>query len=256
MSTQIASLFRYQDYISAVSPLVAQVDQGNFTELQARANAAIREIRAVRPRMYMGYFRYESNPTIPVEKQDWSLLEHDEPGPTADQLLPILAQPSQYQIGYWFLVLLEKYLSPCQFPGANWSVIDTALGMIGWNERDRNLLFSGYPTYKLLKPTLAVTGEQGLNDNSPYWFWLRTRNAAAGWLPLPEIQRLSTALSQTQTEISNLDLTQYPRINIDNPVVIRQYKEHLHDGYKATLSMLQSALDTRQGLFMSMLRYT
>lgn len=227
-----ASVFLHEEYQSEVCWLVEQVDQHNYEPLRERTCEAIRKLQ-----------------------QEWPLYEHGDGRLATESEIRSRPIPSPRELGEWFLIVLAEYLRPCPSPLGNWSVLDTALMDVGWNHYDRELLFKGLPTAKLLKPHIVERSPWPLTDSSPYWFWLHPGWARSGWLPTKEIPRLYKQLLDVERAVNTYDVRQIPDINADNPIVLRDYKVYLQSGYRDTLAMLATAEKNNKGLFMSITFY-
>lgn len=244
-----ASLFDYNSFINEIEPIVEQVDLKQYKSLQDLAYQTILQFQKKWPLCNHGLVDYEGGVRKEVLTQEWPLYAHG--GGSLSQPNEIISSsnPRSVDLGYWLLIILAKHLQLCSSPHGNWSVPSAALNLIGWSNEDAKVLFQGKPTYKLIKPNL--TSCEPLNSSSPYWCWLHPWQARSGWLTFEEIDRLFPLLDRAKDQIINFDVRHIPNINISNPVVLRDYKIYLQDGYQGTITMLKEAMESKLGLFMS-----
>ncbi|MCA9875688.1 MAG: hypothetical protein KC441_18580 [Anaerolineales bacterium] len=235
MKVHYASVFAWQKFQEDIYSFVELVDKKNFKPLNERACAAIREMREREV----------------CDDQEWPLAAHGQGSlPTEDEI-KYVATPGAYDLGDWFLIILAEYLQPCTSPLGNWSVLKKTLALLGWNEQDYELLFIGFPNYKLLKPRLDEKSAWPITNQSPYWLWLHPHHSRAGWLPYEEVHNFQARLIEMGDEIRAFDVRRIPDIDADNPVVVEDYKDYLTQAYLDTLAMLSKAESLEQGLFMS-----
>jgi hypothetical protein len=232
MGAHHASVFRYQDYRKEIQWLVEQVDQGQYEPLYKRVCEAI-------PRLH----------------GEWPLGVHGDIPAIDEQEVNIASPPTSQGIGRWFLLVLAEYLQACPSPLGNWSVLNAALQSLGWEQVDCDLLFKGLPTSSLLKPGICERSPWTLRATDPYWFWLHPEAARSGWLTYDDICTLLTRLRQEEGRVDTFDVRQIPDIDVDNPVVLKHYKQYLIAGYRDTLAMLSAARELKLGLFMSIVVY-
>jgi hypothetical protein len=234
-----AFTFRYIDYQTDMSWYVKQVDQQNYEPLRARVLETVEKFR-------LEWTVHTEGWSDPV--QGWPLLYFDGGLPTED-IIKDQDIPASRDLGFWFLVVLAEYLQPCPSPRGNWSVLNIALEMLGWEANLCRLLFRGLATSKLLKPKIGQESPCPLKESDPYWLWLHPGRAWASWLPIAEIKELYDKLVDEEQGIRDYDVRRIPNINIDNPVVVKDYEAYLQAGYADTLAMLATALELNQGLF-------
>lgn len=251
MGVHQASLFMYRKFIDEALWLVEQVEQGNYGPLRDFACEAIQRLQKEWPINNFGWIKYENNVEKGVLTQEWPLLNHGEAGLVTEDEIRNLSSPAAQDIGYWFLIVLSEYLQPCSSPLGNWSVLNTVLESLNWKQDDRDLLFRGLPTSKLLKPKLGKKSPWPLKDSDPYWLWLHPSRARSGWLPTEDIDRLHSQLCRMDDKVKDFDVCVIPNIDADNPIVVREYKVYLQSGYQDTISMLSTAQKSNLGLFMS-----
>jgi hypothetical protein len=237
-----AFTFRYIEYQNDMSQYVKQVDQQNYEPLRSHVLEALRKFRLEWP-IYTGGW------SKPV--QGWPLLDFDGGLPT-ENMIKDKGIPASRDLGDWFLIILAEYLQPCPSPRGNWSVLNTALEMLGWKVSLCRLLFKGLATSKLLKPSISQKSPWPLKDSDPYWLWLHPGRARSSWLSIAEIRELYDKLVDKEQGIREYDVRRIPNINIDNPVVVKDYEAYLQAGYADTLAMLTTALELNQGLFMGL----
>jgi len=226
--THHACLFEYESYRTLIQPLVTQADEQHYELLREHTRKAIQQLR-----------------------QEWPLLEHGGGGLETEDEIGAVLNPTSRDVGYWFLVILAQYLQPCPSSLGNWSVVKTVLALLKWSSEDCDLLFNGFPPHRLLKPNLFQKSPKPLKNEDSYWFWVHPGRGWSGWLPVKEVQRLYGKLRDIEKAILAFDIHQFPGISVDNPVVVRDYKKCLRDGYADTLAMLATANETKRGLFMS-----
>jgi hypothetical protein len=243
MGAHHASVFLYKDYQDEIRILIEQVDKQNYASLRERTCQAIQRLQQEWPLSNLGWTKYENGIEQNVMTQEWPLLEHGDSSLATENEIRGRSVPTMRDLGYWFLIVLAEYLRPCPSPMGNWSIDDC------------DLLFIGQPTSKLLKPDANERSPWPLTDSSPYWLWLHPNAARSGWLPVEEVHRLYKQLHILENEVGAFDVRQIPNINVDNPIVIRDYLGYLRSGYKDTLAMLSTAAKLEQGLFMSIVSY-
>ena len=251
MNVHHASLFRYKEYQSDIHWLVEQVDHRNYEPLRERACRASRRFQHEWPLSQLGWVHIKDGVEEEILTQEWPLLEHGGGGLPSETEIKSCLEPSSRDIGYYFLIILGEYIEKCPTPLGNWSVLRDALGIIGWNRQDCDLLFRGLPTSTLLKPKTGKQSPWPLKDTDPYWLWLHPGGARAGWLSMDEVTQFDIRLRSLAEEVKAFDLQKLPNIRVDNPIVIRDYYGYLNDAYRDALAMLETAQKSGQGLFMS-----
>lgn len=255
-SVHHASVFLYEEYKAQAHWLVGQVDEQHYEPLRERTCEAIRRLQREWPLSNLGEFNYEDGIEKEVLTQTWPLYEHGDHSLATEDEIRSKSIPSPRDLGYWFLIVLAEYLRPCPSPLGNWSVLSAVLTHLGWEQRDRDLLFKGLPTWQLLKPNTMEKSVEPLTNSSPYWLWLKPDWAKSGWLPAEEIDRLYNQLRKLENKVKAFDVRKLPHIDIGNPVVVRDYEEYLQSAYRDTLAMLSAAKElNNQGLFMSITVY-
>lgn len=251
MGAHHAAVFDYKKYQREVHRLVARVDQQDYNPLKERVCQVIKQLQDEWPLSDFGETRYRDGVIIEVLTQEWPLLEHGDDGLASIDDVRSISTPTAQDLGYWFLITLAKYLSPCISPMNNWYVLATVLESLGWSKPDSELLFCGFPTYKLIKPELTEPSIKPLTAKSPYWLWVQPSRAWSGWLPNAKIELLLDKLRHTKDQIVNFDLVMIPNIDVSNPIVVKDYSEYLQTGFDDTLAMLSVAKKRQLGLFMS-----
>lgn len=246
-----AKTFYYQEFQHEVQQLVEKVDQRDYRALQEQVTLTVKQFQEAWPLSDLGIVRYEDGVAIDVLSQEWPLIDHGDYGLDSIEQINSIKKPLPRDLGYWFLILLAKYVQPCVGPLNNWSVVYTVLKSLGWSKSHRDLLFHGNPTYKLLKPNLAERSIKPLTEKSPYWLWLQPSRAWSGWLSRENIDMLFEKLSRAEKQVANFNVARIRNINVDNPVVIKNYQTYLRDGFSDTLAMLSYAMSQQSGLFMS-----
>ncbi len=252
MRIHYASIFSWQKFQDDIRFFVEYVDEMNYMPLRERACSAIRKMRQEWTRNDQG----DMGDKNVIQKRmltqgEWPLSEHGHGGLPKESDIMSVISPTSYDLGDWFLVILAEYLRSCLSPLGNWSVLNEALTYTGWNKQDREQLFLGFPTYKLLKPNLEVKSAWPITNESPYWLWLHPHHSRAGWLPNEKVHQFHVRLQEMERNIQIFDVRQIPNIDTDNPIVIEDYKRYLEAAYQDTITMLSSAEKLKLGLFMS-----
>ncbi|MCP4418063.1 MAG: hypothetical protein GY805_15680 [Chloroflexi bacterium] len=246
--THHACLFEYEFYQTLIHPLVKQVDQQHYEIIREYTSKAIQKLQKEWPLSNLGYIKHENGVSKEVMVQEWPLFEHGGGSLETEDEINAVLNPAPRDVGYWFLIILAQYLQFCPSSLGNWSVLKTVLALLKWRSEDCELLFEGLPSHQLLKPNLLQKSPKPLKNKDPYWFWVHPDR---GWLPIEEVQRLYNKLKDIEKDVLAFDIHQFPGILVDNPVVVRDYQKYLRDGYADTLSMLATANEAKQGLFMS-----
>lgn len=251
MNVHHASVFSHQRYRDEVKSLVAEVDQGNYEPLRERTCQAIRRMRQEWPLEHVGETEYKNGAERPVLKQLSPLFYHRGGSLPSESELRRQCIPASRDLGFWFLVVLSEHLVRCRSPLGNWSVLSAALSILGWEQREYELLFCGMPTHLLLKPDIVEETVWPLTDLSPYWLWLHPGRAKAGWLRASDVAALYEHLRRMEPEIREFDVRRFPAICIDNPVVVADFERYLDAGYEDTIGMLSASMEQNRDLFMS-----
>ena len=251
MGVHHAATFRYQEYQQETSQLVELVDQHNYELLKAQACQTIEYFQNEWSLTDLGQVKYQSGVTTKILTQEWPLVKHGEDSLATVAEIEAISIPTSQDIGYWFLIILAKYLENCISPLANWYVLYAALESLGWPVAYRDLLFYGLPTYKLLKPNLTEPLTRPLTADSPYWLWVHPSGAWSGWLATAEVIMLVDKLHNIRDQVTNWDIGKIPNIDSSNPIVIGEYREYLKKGLDDTLVMLSTAKKHKSGLFIS-----
>lgn len=250
-----ASLLDYKAFQAEVYSLTEQVDSQNCKSLRQATSAVIQQFQQEWPLQDRGTYEYQNGKWQLVLSQEWPLFEHGGDSLVALEAVENNSSPQPRDIGHWFLILLARHLKPCPSPEANWHVLSTALSIAGWSPDKCDSLFKGLPTSKLLKPQIEQSSPWPLAEEHPYWLWLHPRNARAGWLPTEQIRQLHDNLGEMQAAIEQFDIRRLPNINIDNPIVIEDFRDRLDRSYIQTIAMLSTAVASNSGLFMSITTY-
>lgn len=246
-----ASMFNYQQYQVDMKKFVQQVDQQNYKPLQEYAVKRVIGIRIEWPLIHSGHMDFINGNWREISVQNWPLYEHGAGALPKEDMIADIQSPTQQDLGYWFLICLAEYLSPCTSPLSHWITVYEALRVIGVNEKYYNLLYRGRPTHQLLKPGLQGNPPKLLRREDPYWFLLHPGNSKAGWLTHQDVIYLCKYLESAEEAINKFDVKLLPDIRTDNPVVLREYQNSLTMGYQQTTQMLKMARHHEQGLFMS-----
>lgn len=250
-----ASLLDYKAFQAEVYSLTEQVDSQNYEPLRQAASTAIQQFQQEWPLQDHGIYEYQDGEWQLALSQEWPLFEHGGGNLPTSEKIENIFNPQPRDIGQWFLILLAQHLKPCPSSESNWYVLSTALSIAGWPLERCDLLFKGLPTSKLLKPQIEQRSPWPLAEEHPYWLWLHPWNARSGWLPKEQIRQLHNNLGEMQDAIKQLDIRRFPGINIDNPVVIEDFRTHLDKSYSQTMAMLSMAVESSSGLFMSITSY-
>lgn len=224
-----AATFDYKAYQKEIHQLTELVDQGTYNALY---NHACKSLQCL--------------------SNKWPLLEFGSI-PTTDKIGDP-SNPVPSEVGFWFFLIMAEYLRPCPSPREYYGILESTLGLLGWTQHDRQLLFEGLPTHILLKPELEGRPPSPLTDSSPYWFRLRPWAARWwGWLPIKEIKRLYRQLQQEhlKNKIAQFDVRQLRIPDVEDPLLIQNYQTWLQTAYCDTLAMLVDAGESEQGLFMN-----
>ena len=251
-----ASLFDYTKYQQTIQPLVTQVDNDDFEAVRSLTYQAIEQFQRAWPLSDEGMFKYTDGVAIKVLTQLWPLHSHNGELLTTTDKVEAIANPSQQDLGYWFLIILGRFVQSCPTPGSNWSVLNTVLDRLRWSQEQRALLFLGMPTASLLKPNANQALNRPLTPDDPYWYWLRLGASRSGWLTHEQAQELHTSLLEIQDKVLRFDISHFPNIHANNPIVIEDYEDRLRQSYEATVQMLSAAIESGLGLFMSISRYS
>lgn len=250
MYVHAASIFNYRQYQADIKKFVEQVDRGEYHSFQDYIIGLISRFQQVRPATASDDITFQDAVLFSSVVQLGPLFAHDL-GCLPHENTIRQNNPSNNDIGQWFLISLSEYLSPCDSPSGNWKVVFDALYLSGWNLEDCEVLFKGHPTSKLLKPNAGGESPWPLENTDPYWLWLHPSRGRAGWLAFDDLRYFHRMLIDTEEKIMSFDLHRLPEINSDNPVVIKEYTKYLQMGYRSTLQMVENGIQKGQGLFMS-----
>jgi len=243
-----AAFFNYDQYKEEMRQFNLQLYPEMYGAFCKHTQLAIRHLREQWPSFVdENYVDIHGNPKV---AQDWPLYHHGDGSLTTEDDITVAS--SSGEVAYFFRILLAEYLQPCpRSPLGNWSVLNSVLSSLGWSNTERKMLFLGLPTYKLLKPNVEEISEWPLNEKSPYWLQLHPFGSRSGWLPIEKINEYHDKLYRLKNKIGNFDISKIPNINIDNPVVIRNYREYLLSAFEDTIAMYLDAIINGEGLFMS-----
>jgi len=257
MNVHHASIFRYSAYQDDMNGFVKQVDQQIYSQLQERTCQSIENFQNSWPLTDCHHvFKFVDGKSKQVPIQEWPLWEHGGSNLISVEQVMNQSVPKNDVIAYWFLIILGEYLDSCTSPLGNWIILNNVLIHCGWKQKDCDLLFRGSSTSKLLKPEKDMLSPWPLRNEDPYWLWLQPDMARSGWLTLAEVERLHTHLKIMEQQVSKFNVRRIPNINIENPVVVADYRESLDSAYRDTMNMLSKALEHQLGLFMSITTYS
>ena len=233
-------------------PFVKNVDQHSYLQLQNRTCRSIEKFQKTWPlTAHHERYKYVDGESVKVYTQEWPLWKHGAGSLISVENVMAKTRPEYYEIAYWFLIVLGEYLNPCFSPLGNWSILHYVLLQSGWIQTDCDFLYRGRPTSQLLKPEI----DEKASKKNIYWLWLHPRDAHSGWLNLEDVHRLYNNLGMVEEAVRTFDVSSIPNINVDNPIVLSDYRARLDSGYYNTMAMLKTAIEHHLGLFMSITIY-
>mgnify|MGYP001274359119 CR=1 FL=1 len=244
-----AALFNYSEYIKEVHQLDLQLHPDEYGKFHEQIKQSIRSLKEKWPSIIDE--NYLNRDGVAKEVQSWPLYHHGD-GPLIREDEVNRSTPPPSEIAYYYRILLAKYLQPCpRSPLGNWSVLNSALVSLGWTRKERELLFLGIPTYKLLKPNIEEEQSWPISEHSPYWLMVHPFGSRSGWLTTEKIRNNLSKLKKIKDNIGNFDIHKIANIKVDNPVVIQSYRNYLDSAFEDTIAMYLDAIDSDKGLFMS-----
>ncbi|MBN2257991.1 MAG: hypothetical protein JW704_09225 [Anaerolineaceae bacterium] len=251
-----ASVFDYRRYQADMQPLVKEVDEDNLEPLRIRTCEAIRHLQQEWPLEDLGITVWENGRDKHVLTQRWPFLEHSGEGLPREEQVRSQIDPGPTDIAEWFVLVLAEYADSRVYRVDGYGTLQGALTVLGWDPHDTELLFSGLPVYRLLKPEVLEEPPLHLERLTPYWYWARVvLGRTSGWLPIEEIRRFLQKLGQENTskQVRLFDVCRlpFPGVDFENQVVVKDYNEWLQSAYETTITMLTSAANSGQGLFMT-----
>ena len=242
--------FDVDGFVKSVCPLVESVDKGDLRPLFEMTAITIRN------GFLVPWVLEEAGSRLPSEDE---LVMSNSVGlprlqPLEDYLKNVVAPPPD-EIGHWLLIILSRHLKVSCGIGADYSVLEMALGNVGWSEIDREYLILGLPGCRLIRSDCTRLAQR--NDSDPYWHWLVPSHAqSSGWLPHLETRRLLDLLAQTQPAIRNYDVCLFPNpwgLTGDELCDSRaDWNSHLQIAFDRAVTMLETAVNAENGVFMVM----
>lgn len=232
MSIHKAFLFDYSSFREEIAFYVDCADRGDFAPLAGRVCKAL--------------------DLLPIEWHFYDL--GDGALPSREEILR-KTRVSARDAGLWLRIIMSEYLTPCQSPGANWSIVYDYLCIVGWPSVDCDNLFQGTPVYRLLKPTVEPVLDWPLTQDSPYWLWMHPGWAKSGWLSSEESSRFQVELKKLGNTLLEFDVCHLPNVAADNPSVIDDYSKRLATGFENTLKMVSASVERDTGLLMTIKIY-
>ena len=181
MYVHAASIFNYGQYQVDIKKFVEQVDRGEYHPFQDYIFSLISKFQQIKPAIASDDTIFQDAVLFSSVVQLWPLFAHDL-GSLPHQNTIHQINPSNNQLGLWFLISLSEYLTPCTSPFGNWKVVFDALYRSGWKLKDCEVLFKGHSTSKLLKPNVRGEAPWPLKNTEPYWLWLHPNRGRAGWV--------------------------------------------------------------------------
>jgi hypothetical protein len=214
-------LFDYNRFHLEAKPFIEEADRSNYVPIL----------------QYAGELTAEHSTT------DW-ILENS--GASLFQLNTLSRDPAA-QIGFAFLVLLSKFLSPPPVDYIPMGGVGAILALADLHEREEiSTIMKGLPTSFLFKPGQhqGSSGDPRWRDPAYYWWWVRPTHAYfTKWIDMEMAAHLHQKLDTLL--IRFLGMTDTERANLPRPLP----KTNIESECKNYLSILRSALDSRMGLF-------
>ncbi len=242
--------FDVDGFVKSASPLVESVDKGDLRPLFEMT------AKTIRNGFQGSWLLEEAGSRLPGEDE---LVRFNSVGlprsqPVEDYLKNVVAPPFD-EIGYWLLIILSRHLQEFSGIGADYSVLEAALGNVGWSEIDREHLILGLPSCRLIRSDCTRLAQR--NDSDPYWHWLVPSHAqSSGWLPYLEARKVLDLLAQTQPAIRNYDVCLFPNpwgLTGDDLSDSRaDWNSHLQIAFDRAVTMLETAVNAENGVFMVM----
>ncbi len=242
--------FDVDGFVKSASPLVESVDKGDLRPLFEMTAKTIRN-------GFQGSWPLEeAGSRLPSEDELVRLNSVGLPRshPLEDYLKSVVSLPFD-EIGYWFLIILSRHLKVPVGIGADYSVLEMALGNVGWSELDRERLIHGLPSCRLIRSDCTRLAQR--SDSDPYWHWLVPSHAqSSGWLPNLEARRVLDLLAQTEPAIRNYSIRLFPNpwgLTGDQLSDSRaDWNSHLQIAFDRAATMLETAVSAENGVFMVM----
>jgi len=245
-----AAFFKYDQYMEEMQQFDLKLYPEIYGAFCKRTQLAVRRLREQWPSFVDE--NYVDKHGRPQTVQDWPLRHHGDGSLITEDEVARTTELSSGEIAYFFRILMAEHLHPCPCsPLGNWSVLNAALSVLGWTYTERKMLFLGLPTYKLLKPHVEEMYDWPPNEKSSYWLQLHPFGSRSGWLPVEKISEHHDKLHRVKDKIKDFDISKIPNINVDNPVVTRDYRKHLLSAFEDAITMYSNAMTNGEGLFMS-----
>lgn len=213
-------LFDYEGFQLEAKPFIEEADQGNYILIS----------------QYAGKLADELSTT------EW-ILENS--GASLFQLDTLSRDPAA-QIGFAFLILMSKFLSPPPVDYTPMGGVGAVLSLADSREHEEiSLILKGLPTSFLFKPGQyqGPPGDQRWRNPAYYWWWVRPSHAYfIKWFDTEMIAHLHQKLGILLTRF--MEMTDIEKSSLPLPFP----KTNIEDECKSYLSILRSALDHHVGL--------
>ena len=134
MYVHAASIFDYKQYQINIRKFVEQVDRGEYQPFQDYIIGLISKFKQMESAILFDDGIIQDAVLSRVVQQ-WPLFAHDL-GCLPHENKIRQNNPSNNDLGRWFLISLSEYLTPCDSPKGNWKVVSDALCQSGWKLRD------------------------------------------------------------------------------------------------------------------------
>lgn len=176
---QFSYLFDERSFLNIISPIVPEIEVGNYVPLLDMAKKTLR-----------------SEPSL------WNLLYDLNIGYTFDE-----EEEGELDAGSLLMKVMVKYLQPISTTHDAWRMLQPVFPIVGWSSTDANLLLYGRSLCDLLVPQQQLSPKPYRSPQlygKPNWPWCEV---IAGWLDFDTASRLSNQLGNYKTQILQVATT-------------------------------------------------
>jgi len=218
-------LFDIESFLKEMSPLIPDIDNGNYTALFKLARTVI-----------------EAKPDL------WDLLDDLFLGP------PFIEEDEEPTSQRLLTIILMQYLQPIPTFKSEWKLLRYGLPLVGWSDQDTDILLFGRSLCTLLSPERKHRSNR-LDNNQKEPIWCE---AVVNWLDLSTIERFRHQLEQSRDVY--FALTQQPqaiktilsgRLSDNGEIPIQWYSDGLISAYSDMMRILTTASEARKALAMA-----
>ena len=218
-----AFLLNTDSFRQRLSEVLPALETGDARPLYQQASMVVEQDRTE-----PWPFVFAGDSLIDIRKENYSGLPWE---PWTAASLRNASKIHITDIGYWLLLLLSSCVKriPEIDVGADYSILDGVLEMLGWKESERQLIFRGTPISAIAGFDMAAADQA---NRRHYWHRVSPRAYSAGWLSKKQVKKLYRHARREQKAIRTFDHKWFGRSFMGWPLDVPEgqldYLKRLH----------------------------